>query len=409
MTPILRYGRDAAIALEPGGSTLVGFCGAPKLPPVDDLRAEVRRALGEPLDYPPFSSIVTPSDRVVVALAEEVPGAAQIVGVVVDGLVESRVDPEAITVLRPASLAGDDPCRLLDESVRSRVRSLSHVPGQRDDLAYLAATQHGETVFLNRALVDADLVLPIGCFRGALTDGHHGIFTSIYPTFSDDQTLRRFRSTTTLDARGRHRKRLAREADEVGWLLGVAFTIQVFPAAGDGIHRVLAGKVDRVAHRGMELYTEHWRHHVASPANVVLAALEGNAAHQTWRNLGRALEAALPLVEPGGGLALCTELAEAPGAAVACLRAVRSRADAVRRIHDDEPADAVTALQLARALDHCSVYLLSRLEDDLVEDLDMTPVAEPAELVRLANRSGSFLLLGNASYAHVTVEGDTDD
>jgi len=409
MTPILKYGMRESLAIEPREATLVGQCGSPEVEPVGDVRAEGRRALNEPIDYPPFSAIVTPGDRVVVALADEVPAAAEVVAGVVDCLVENRVDPEAITVLRSASSREDDPCRLLAEPIRAQVHTVSHAPREREELAYLAATQEGQAILLHRAIVDADLVLPIGCFRGASAAGHHGIHTPVYPTFANDETLRRFRSTATLDARGRHRRRLAREADEVGWLLGTAFTIQVLPAGGDGVYRVLAGKVDAVTHRGMELCSELWHDHVPRQADVVLAAIEGNAGHQTWSNLGRALETAVKLVKPGGGLALCTELADAPGAAAACLRAARSRDEAVRQIHQDEPDDAVAAIQLARALDHCSVYLLSRLDDALVEDLDMTPVDDPADLVRLANRSGSFLLLGNASYARVTVEGDCDE
>jgi len=409
MTPILRYGLDASLAVEPCTGTLLGECGSPEIEPAADLVAEVRRSLAEPLDYPPLAAIVTPGDRVVLALSEEAPEAAQIVAAVVDCLVECRVDPEAITVLSPVQSAEDDPCRLLRDPTVSRVVSARHAPRAREQLAYLATTREGHSVLLNRAIVDADLVLPIGRFRGAAAAGYHGIYTAIYPTFSDWQTLHRFHSTATLDGRGRCRKRLMREADEVGWLLGACFTIQAFPAAGDRVYRVLAGKTDAVQRRCAELYSAIWHQRVPRRAGVVLAALSGDATQQSWTNLGRALETALELVEPGGGLALCTELAEPPGPAVACLAAARSRKEALRHSHRDEADDAVTAVLLARALDHCSVYLCSRLDDALVEDLQIMPVADTAELVRLANRSKSFLLLGNAAYAQVAVEDDRDD
>ena len=408
MTPILRYGADSSLTIEPGQGNLLAQCGSPDVQPVEDVRAETRCALAEPLDYPPFSAMVTPGDRVALALSDEVPAMAEIVAAVVECLVKGRVDPEAITVLHPATSSHDDPCRLLAEPIREQVVSLSYTPAHREELAYLAASEQGEPIMLHRSIVDADLVVPIGLFRGHASAGHNGIHTPIYPTFSDRQTLHRFRSTATLDTRGRHRKRLAREADEVGWLLGVAFTIQVIPASGDRVHHVMAGKVDSVRHRGMELYSQLWHDHVPRRANVVLAALEGNTDQQTWQNFGRVLETGMTLVEEGGGLAICSELTDRPGAAIASLREARLREEAIQKIYQDEPDDAVTAVLLARALDHCSVYLLSRLDDAMVEDLDMTPVADASDLVRLAGRSESYLLLGNASYAQVTIEDELD-
>jgi len=408
MTPILRYGLDSSLAVEPCEGTLLGQCGSPGVEPVADVRAEVRRALSEPLDYPPFSAIVTPGDRVVLALSEEVPGLPEVVAAVVDCLLRSRVDPEAITVLCPSRSSEHDPCRLLPEAARGQVACLSHTPKRREILAYLATTEGGQAVLLHRAMVDADLVLPIGCFRGSSAAGYYGIHTPVYPTFSGSETLRRFHSSATLDPRGRRRGRLAQEADEVGWLLGVSFSIQVLPAAGDQVFQVLAGKVEAVRRRAAELYSEIWHEHIPRRASLVLAALEGNTSQQTWENLGRALETAVGLVQHGGALAVCTELAAAPGAAIQCLQAARSRAEAIGRIQEEDADDAVAALQLVRALEHCSVYLMSRLDDALVEDLEMMPVADAAELVRLAGRFESFLLLGNAAYARVTVEDDLD-
>ncbi|HLA83379.1 MAG TPA: lactate racemase domain-containing protein [Thermoguttaceae bacterium] len=405
----MRYGLDASLAFEPSKGMLLAQCGSPAIEPVEDIEEEVRRALREPLDYPPFSAAVTPGDRVVVTLSDEAPHAAEIVAAVVDSLVESRVDPEAITVLRSDRSPEADPCRLLPDPIRAQVVSLRHAPQEREALAYLATTQHGEAIFLHRAIVDADLVVPIGCFRGNSAAGYHGIHTPIYPTFSDRATVQRFRSTATLDARRRHRKRLAREADEVGWLLGAAFTIQVMPVRGDRVYRVLAGKFDAVRRCGMELYSELWNDHIPRRAALVLAAIEGNASQQTWDNLGRALETAVELVEPGGGLAICTELAALPNAAIGCLKMARSPEEALQHLCREEADDSLAAVQLARALEHCSVYLLSRLDDGLVEDLQMTPVDDAADLVRLANRAESFLLLGNASYAQVTVEDERDE
>jgi nickel-dependent lactate racemase len=406
MTVVLRYGLDSSLALEPRDGALAGEAGSPNVPAVDDLRAEARRALAEPLDYPPLSAIVTPGDRVVLALDHEAVGWPEIVSSVVGCLVDNRVDPEAITILRPVGSAGDDPCRSLPNELRVQVVSLCHALDQRENLAYLATTEEGHAVFLNRAIVDADLLLPIGRFRGQPTAGYYGIHTLLYPTFSDEATLRRFRSAATRELATRRRRLSTREVDEVGWLLGAMMTIQALSAGGDRVLELLAGKVEAVRRRAAEHYAAWWHRRMARPASLVVAAIEGGASQQTWENLGRAMETATPLVEEGGALVLCTELSASPGPAVKRLKNARSRRRAVHRIHDDVAEDAVAAVQLARALDHCSVYLMSRLDDALVEDMEMTPVADPAELARLVGRFDSLIVLGNASYAAATIEDD---
>jgi lactate racemase len=55
------------------------------------------------------------------------------------------------------------------------------------------------------------------------------------------------------------------------------------------------------------------------------------------------------------------------------------------KLRHDPAADARAALTLAQALDRGPVYLRSRLPDDVVESLGMTPIASDAELSRLAS------------------------
>ncbi len=60
------------------------------------------------------------------------------------------------------------------------------------------------------------------------------------------------------------------------------------------------------------------------------------------------------------------------------------------------------AAQLAHALNRHKVYLLSRLDPSVVEDLDVIPIAGPDELLRLARQHRSCLLLSNAPYVTAT-------
>ena len=168
---------------------------------------------------------------------------------------------------------------------------------------------------MNRLLTDADVVLPVGCMQREHSAGYFGIHTTIYPEYSDQQTQARFRKHDRFTGNGHHRE-LQHEVNHVAWLLGVNFSVQVVPAAGDGILHVLAGQSDVVRRQCRELYRAAWHRSVAHRASLVVAAIEGAPRQQTWENLGRVLENAMGLVEEDGAIAVCCDLATAPGPAL---------------------------------------------------------------------------------------------
>jgi len=409
MHATFRFGIDGLVDLELANGTWLAECGTPAEPPLEDLRAAVDAALAEPLSYPPLARSATPGDRVVLVLEQAVPQADAIVAGVVAHLMRAGVDPDGILVLRTlADVQAEvpDPCRLLSEAVRSRITLLTHDPADRQQLAYLAAAEDGTPILLNRAIVEADVVLPVGCLGDRRAPDYHGIYAAVYPTFSDHRTLMRFRFPDLLKPRKGLKKQLVKSCNDVGWLLGVSFTIQVVPGPGEGVLHALAGEVGAVRRRGRKLYERAWVGSVPRRASLVVAALSGGPPRQTWHDVGRALAAATALVEEGGAIALCCELAAEPGPAVRQLADSGSRRDAICQIRKDRPEDALAAAQLADALDRVHVYLLSRLDDALVEQLGVVPLARPAELVRLARRHSSCIVLSNAARATVTAEAD---
>ena len=405
----LRYGAGSSLRLEWSEGTRLAECGTPSQPPLADLKAAVAGALAGPLEYPPLARAITPADRVVLVLAEGVPRAPEVVAAVIDCLVGSGVDPAGVTVLRTmadAAHGAPDPRQSLPASFREQVTVDTHDPGDRGCLAYLAASDRGNPILLNRAIIDADVVLPIGCLGNHQTAIYHGIHGAVFPTFSNERTLQRFRSLEFHDARRPRKKPRVQECDEVGWLLGLSFTIQLVPGPGDDVLHAAAGQFAAVRRRGAELYDAAWTWLLPRRASLVVAAIEGAKLQQTWQNVGRALAAAIPLVEDGGAIALCCELEGEPGPAVQRLAEGPSREVALRRISEDWPEDTYAAVQMGAALEHGDLYLLSRLDESLVEQLEIAPLSKPQELARLVRRYDCCVVLGNAPYAHVTVAED---
>ena len=82
----LRYGTSSSVPLKLREGALVATCGMPPLSAVEDPAAAAGQTLAEPLAYPPLREATTPGDRVVLALAEGVPAADQVIAAAVGAL-----------------------------------------------------------------------------------------------------------------------------------------------------------------------------------------------------------------------------------------------------------------------------------------------------------------------------------
>ena len=395
---LLKYGTGSSLSLELVDETLVARCDAPRGAPLAGIAEAVDRALAEPLEFPALAQAVLPLDKVVLALEPGVPQAATVVERAVRVLLANGVVVQDITLLRTladVAAGAADPLAGLPGEIGSAIVNKIHDPLSRDSLSYLAASTDGKPIYVNRAIHDADLVVSIGCLRLEESLGYYGIYSSVFPAFSDAASIRRYQSPKAAGAV--ERKPLAKQANEVSWLLGLTFTIQVLPGPGSEILQVLAGEPAAVFREGSRLCDEAWSFYVPQRANLVVATIEGKA-HQTWENVGRALAAAARAVSADGAVAICTELAERPGPALQQVIGADDLDEVLHDIDKHPPSDALPASELVHALRRGKVYLISRLDEDLVEELGVSPVAAD-QLSKVAGRYDSCIVLTNAHYA----------
>jgi nickel-dependent lactate racemase len=406
MKTTLRYGVDSSLTLELSDEQLISTCGTPPSEPIADVASAVDRALAEPIEFPTLASAVLPGDKVAVALAEMVPQAAVIVARLVAALISVGVDPADIALVRAPSddASSDDLLSLLPDDVRDSIVTTLHDPSDRGAMGYVAAAANGDPIYINRAIYDADLAITIGTLRLESSLGNHGIYSGVFPTFSDTATLNRYRSLRACEPK--EHERLCKAADEAGWLVGTPFTIQVVPGPGDTILRILAGETRAVFREGARQCDETWSQAIPRRADLVIGTIAGRQ-QQTWENVARALADAAHSVREGGAIAICTDLANEPGDALKRVAGADDPGAALGAIGKYKPRDLPAAAEIVRALDRGKVYLLSRLNEELVENLGLLPV-EASQLSRLASRYDSCIVLENAQYAiaHTADEAD---
>lgn len=406
MSHTLHYGRQGQLNFDIEPRRLVAECGVAAGPDLTDLRAATAAALAAPFEFPPLAKAIVPGDQAVVSIEPGTPGRAALTAAVVEVMLQAGVEPGDIRLLETAedrALGVEDAAGALDAAVRDRVRRIAHDPHDAAALRYLASTAAGERVYLNHEIVDADVLVPIGCSRCDRSLSWLDSSAGVYPTFSNQETRQRYRRARSAGAARGDAAKLTGELREAMWLLGTSFAVQAIAGNGGGVQAVLAGGYEAVRARAQSEADRLWRFTAPRRAALVIAAIAGGGGEQTWRNIGRALAAATAAVAPDGVIALCGQVDRPAGASLGRIGQAEDLHASVRAVQKERPDDALEALQLAVALDTARVYLLSELPDTAVEELGITPLGSEAEVQRLAHRSQDVLLLANAQHAALQV------
>lgn len=397
----LRYGVDRGIDLELDESRVRKIFRPPAASA--DLSGLVRGALENPLDFPPLEQSVIPDDHIALVIDHDLPGAGTILAGVWKRLSARGVVPENVTVLQTVAADGrsEDPRGALPADVRERVKRVVHEPPTEDEnsLHYLATTAGGQRVYLAEELVFADVVVAIGRIGFDPLLGFRGTHSLFYPGFSSAEAIRNTQGQGHSELDPENDRPLRELVDEIGWLLGAAYTIQVIPGQGGGVWEILTGASESVLRRGRERLTEHWRLDVNERAEVVVVAIDHVPGQNGWRQIAAALALASRLVTRGGRIIALCQLNEPPGDGIAMLRGAEDASDVLPALREAMPDDFLPATQFAAAIDWATVYLLGDLDGDLVEELGCVPVENEEEISRLlAGIDDELLLIESAQY-----------
>jgi nickel-dependent lactate racemase len=371
----------------------------PSVATIGDRRAAVVEALKNPTGHPPLVRSVVPGDRVGVALGSGVPHLAEIVAGLVETLVAGGVQPEDVTLVR-AGAEAVDPRGLLPASQRRSVALVDHDPADRDGLAYLAVLESGQALYLNRALVDADVVVTIGAMAG------HGAGRAeddpLYPALADAEA--QARPAVKRSEAGTKRAKPGASAEEVNRLLGSHFAIRAVTGPSGEWLQLAAGEWDQVTRQCRETARSAWTIPAGRPSGLVVAAL-GTIAAPTWDDVAAALELAAAVAEEQGDLVLVAEKLPRPGPAVRELGRIDEADELVARLKKSRHPDAEAAQRLARVRAAHRLYFWCDLEVEAVEQLGAGAIESAEELQRLVRRAESCAVLGEAARARVDAAG----
>lgn len=406
MNLALDYGADATFVWTPTAGQVDIQHGGPDAPA--ERGEPLARQLAQPLEFPPLASCVVPGDKVVLALDRRVAGAPQLVADVWRVLSQAEVAPQDVCILQPAALLREDlpdPRTALEPAVRDAMQWKIHDPTRDDACGYLASSAAGERVYLSRELLNADFVLPVVRAGFDPVLGYRVPASVFYPGLSNTAAFAKMQGLGHSELQPEDDRPIRQLVEEIGWLLGVQFAIHTLPTHGRAAPAaVLAGSVESVSRQAQQRLDREWRLKLPSRHDTVVAAVPTDAGPASWDQVAAALSAAQHLVTRGGRIVLLTDIAAAPGPGVEMIRAGASARAALQPLRQQNPPDQIAATRIASAADWATIYLLSRLDGALVEELFLTPLENEQEGRRLLEFADNVVVLSAAHETHTEID-----
>jgi nickel-dependent lactate racemase len=387
------YGREH-VEYEVPEQQVVGLHRQPAAPALPDPAAAVRAALESPRDFPALRRALTPDDHVTVVVDERLPHLPELVTPVLEHVMGAGVAAKAMAMVCPPAEAESGWRDALPPAFEE-VTLERHDPTNRKRLSYLATTRKGRRIYLNRTVVDADQVVVLSRRRYDPVLGYAGSEGSLYPALSDEATRKELAARLTSKVPGKESWPVHREAEEVAWLLGAPFMVQVIEGAGDDVIEVLGGLADSGA-EGQRLLDARWRMTAEALADTVIAIVSGDPARHDFADLGQALATAARVVKPQGRIVLLSKAKPALGRGVDLMRQLEDPEKALVALRRETPLDLVAAVQWVSAAQRAHLYVLSDLPTETVEELFATPLENAEQVQRLISGPGTYLFLPDA-------------
>jgi len=316
----LPYGKTE-VCLRVPVRNFLGVIEPKEKPGVLDVKAEVERALREPIGSKRLCEIAKSGHKIAIVVDDATRPAPSHVMVppILNELNGAGVKDEDITVIfgcgTHRAVTDEEAVRLLGETVVKRVRVVSH-DCKAKDLVYFGTTRYGTKVYLNRVFAEADVKILTGdvCFH--YYAGYGGGRKSVLPGVAGEETIRANHAmllhpnakTGVLDGNPVHEDMV-----EAARMAKVDFILNVVVNTKGEVVRAFAGDLEKAFYEGVKLVDEMYRLLVDRRADIVVVSPGGYPADMNLYQAYKGVDSALEVVKRGGVIVLVAECSEGYG------------------------------------------------------------------------------------------------
>jgi lactate racemase len=381
---------------------------------VADAKAEVDRALKEPINSKRLSEIVKPESKVAIVVDDatrKAPSEAMLLPVLAE-LNAAGVKDENVTVIfgcgTHRAVKPEEAAALLGEEALKRVKTISHCCTSQD-LVHVGNTKtHGTKVYLNRVFAEADVKVLLGDVNYHYYAGYGGGRKSILPAVCGEETIKQ-NHALLLSASARtgnlEDNPVHIDMTEAARLAKVDFIVNVVENKKGEIVRAFAGDLEQAFMEAVKLVDEMYRVTIDRRADIVVVSAGGYPADMNLYQAYKGLDNALDAVKRGGVIILVAECSEGHGNQVfydwmARLAEIKNVEKEVRR---NFVMGGHKAYYLLKALQNHQIILVSSLPDYYATSIFKLKTARAvndalAEALKIAGSASRVWAMPQGSY-----------
>jgi len=415
MKVFLKYGLRE-IEIEFPQEKLVGVFMPREIDVVENVQAEIKRALENPIGSKGLKDIVKLKDKVAIVIDDitrPLPS-QEILPPLINELTLSGIKEEDIIIIIATGLhrklTKQEINRLVGKEVVDRVKVINHDPYSKENLVYLGRTSRGSEIYINKTFIEADLKILVGDIEYHQFFGYGGGAKSIHPGIADAESIRRIHSQ--LDSPGARAgilkgNPLQEEIKEVVQMIKPDFVLNVVLNSKRGVVRAFAGDLFEVFHQGVELVDEMYKIKIPQRVDTVIASCGGFPRDIDLYQSQKAIESAKKAVKQGGRIILLARCQEDWGSKIfqEWMKEAKNPEEIIKRIKKKFIIGAHKAFLLAKEVQWAKVYLYSEMDPSEVKDAFLHPLSNLKEVDSLLEEAEEIIALPHATTTLPWIEG----
>ena len=365
-----------------------------EMPGIPDERAEIRRALDDPIGTASLSQLARgKSDAVIVIndITRPVPSEPMLEELLQD-LSQAGMKENNVTVViatgnhRPSD---DEEIRqMIGRDLASRLRVVNHDCTDKNLLTDLGQTDTGLPVWINTLVATATFKIVTGLIMPHHAAGYSGGRKSILPGVAGLETLNRHHS---LPIRPYHPafgwmrdNPFHEEAVKVARSVGVDFILNVVKNPCGQVVAAVAGELESAHELGVSLCEKSWQLNLPHPYDIVIVSPGGFPRDIDLHQSQKAMSAAEMVIEKDGVMVLVAECRDGIGKYADWLKQAGSPREVIERFECEgfTKDHSSKAFMCARALEHYRVYFYcSGINANELEQMFFLTAQSPQEAI----------------------------
>lgn len=319
----LEYGRTG-LEVELPDERVVRTLSYKSAPPLADPAAALAEVLARPLGAAPLSELARGRRDACILICDitrPVPNELML-RPVLDQLEAAGVPRERITILvatglhRPSTAA--EQLEMLGSFITENYRVENHFGEERDQHMYLGESPRGVPIWIDSRYVNADLKITVGLIEPHFMAGYSGGRKLICPGIAALETIKVWHSPAFLEHPNANTGCLVGNPvhEENTWIArraGCDFIVNVVIDAERRPLKFVAGDMEVAFQAGVEFVRDIVRDTVDQPVDIVVTSSAGYPLDTTFYQSVKGMNAALPIVKPGGTIIVAASLSEGIG------------------------------------------------------------------------------------------------